>query len=275
MPSDTRSSETRRCSGECVHADSRRTLGMNLALVRADGNCYRRSGQSRYVSHARPASGVERLGSTAPRHQKGRHFTGYGRKRGGSRDPSPPVRRGRSRRGPRGEPAGQYQRQRSATTSSKTFSASARTSTSTAPADIEYAKAVIFGAFGPETGKRMVERLVKSIGTSMAGIEALQKADPEHMAKIIHREHPQTIALVLCHLSTPSSRAPSGRASRRAPRAGNPPHGHARADLSGSDRQAGQVHLRQTADRRRIQSGILRRRARGRGSIEPCGFERQ
>ena len=70
---------------------------------------------------------------------------------------------------------------------------------------IEYAKAVIFGAFGPETGKRMVERLVKSVGSSMAGIEALQKADPEHMAKIIHREHPQTIALVLCHLSTPQA----------------------------------------------------------------------
>jgi flagellar motor switch protein FliG len=36
----------------------------------------------------------------------------------------------------------------------------------------------------------------------MPGIEALQKADAEHMAKIIHREHPQTIALVPCHLST-------------------------------------------------------------------------
>jgi len=67
---------------------------------------------------------------------------------------------------------------------------------------LEYAKTVIYGAFGPETGKRMVERLVKSIGTSMPGIEALQKADPEHMAKVIHREHPQTIALVLCHLTT-------------------------------------------------------------------------
>jgi flagellar motor switch protein FliG len=70
---------------------------------------------------------------------------------------------------------------------------------------IEYAKTVIYGAFGAETGKRMVERLVKSIGTSLPGIEALQKADPEHMAKIIHREHPQTIALVLCHLSTPQA----------------------------------------------------------------------
>ncbi|MGP8243764.1 MAG: flagellar motor switch protein FliG [Bryobacteraceae bacterium] len=67
---------------------------------------------------------------------------------------------------------------------------------------LEYAKTVIYGAFGPETGKRMIERLVKSIGTSMPGIEALQKADPEHMAKIIHREHPQTIALILCHLTT-------------------------------------------------------------------------
>jgi flagellar motor switch protein FliG len=70
---------------------------------------------------------------------------------------------------------------------------------------LEYAKAVIYAAFGPDTGKRMVDRLVRSIGSSMAGIEALQKADPEHMAKIIHREHPQTIALVLCHLSTPQA----------------------------------------------------------------------
>jgi flagellar motor switch protein FliG len=67
---------------------------------------------------------------------------------------------------------------------------------------LEYAKTVIYGAFGPETGKRMIERLIKSIGTSMAGIEALQKADPDQMAKIIHREHPQTIALILCHLTT-------------------------------------------------------------------------
>jgi flagellar motor switch protein FliG len=68
------------------------------------------------------------------------------------------------------------------------------------PGGIEYATSVLVAAFGPETGKRMAERVVKSLGTEMASIDSLQKADPQQLAKVVHREHPQTIALVLAHI---------------------------------------------------------------------------
>lgn len=67
---------------------------------------------------------------------------------------------------------------------------------------IEYATSVLLQAFGPETGKRMADRLLKSLGSDMPSIDCLRKADPKHLAKVVHREHPQTIALILCHLGT-------------------------------------------------------------------------
>ncbi|HUI57582.1 MAG TPA: flagellar motor switch protein FliG [Bryobacteraceae bacterium] len=65
---------------------------------------------------------------------------------------------------------------------------------------IEYATSVLVTAFGPETGKRMADRVLKSLGFEMATIDSLQKADPQALAKVIHREHPQTIALILSHV---------------------------------------------------------------------------
>ncbi len=65
---------------------------------------------------------------------------------------------------------------------------------------IEYATSVLVAAFGPETGKRMADRVLKSLGTETASIDSLQKADPQHLAKVVHQEHPQTIALVLSHI---------------------------------------------------------------------------
>jgi flagellar motor switch protein FliG len=67
---------------------------------------------------------------------------------------------------------------------------------------IEYATSVLLAAFGPETGKRMAERLLKSISTESPDVDSLRRADPQDLAKIVHREHPQTIALIMCHLST-------------------------------------------------------------------------
>jgi flagellar motor switch protein FliG len=52
----------------------------------------------------------------------------------------------------------------------------------------------------------MLDRLAKALGTEAASFDALQKADPQQLAKFIHNEHPQTIALVLSHL-TPSQAA--------------------------------------------------------------------
>jgi flagellar motor switch protein FliG len=68
------------------------------------------------------------------------------------------------------------------------------------PGGIDYATSVLVAAFGPETGKRMAERVLKSLGTETASIDSLQKADPQHLAKVVQREHPQTIALVLSHV---------------------------------------------------------------------------
>ncbi|HBY64234.1 MAG TPA: flagellar motor switch protein FliG [Solibacterales bacterium] len=66
---------------------------------------------------------------------------------------------------------------------------------------LDYAKKILIGAFGPEHGKRVLDRLVKQLGSETASFDALQKADPQQLAKFIHAEHPQTIALVLSHLN--------------------------------------------------------------------------
>jgi len=66
---------------------------------------------------------------------------------------------------------------------------------------LDYAKKVLIGAFGPEHAKKLLDRLMKQLGTEAASFDALQKADPQQLAKFIHSEHPQTIALILSHLN--------------------------------------------------------------------------
>lgn len=66
---------------------------------------------------------------------------------------------------------------------------------------MDYAKKLLMSAFGPEQAKRMLDRLMKTLGDEVATFDALQKADPQQLAKFIHNEHPQTIALVLSHLN--------------------------------------------------------------------------
>jgi len=66
---------------------------------------------------------------------------------------------------------------------------------------IEYAKKMLMRAFSPEMAKRLLDRLAKALGTEAASFDAIQKADPQQLAKFIHNEHPQTIALVLSHLN--------------------------------------------------------------------------
>ena len=66
---------------------------------------------------------------------------------------------------------------------------------------VDYARKVLVNAFGPETAKRMLDRLMKSLGNETLSFDALQKTDPSQLAKFIHNEHPQTIALVLSHLN--------------------------------------------------------------------------
>jgi flagellar motor switch protein FliG len=66
---------------------------------------------------------------------------------------------------------------------------------------IDYAKKMLMSAFGPEHARKLVDRLVKTLGSELANFDTLQKADPQQLAKFIHNEHPQTIALILSHLN--------------------------------------------------------------------------
>jgi flagellar motor switch protein FliG len=66
---------------------------------------------------------------------------------------------------------------------------------------IDYAKKMLMNAFGPEHAKRLLDRLMKTLGSETASFDTLQKADPQQLAKFIHNEHPQTIALILSHLN--------------------------------------------------------------------------
>ena len=66
---------------------------------------------------------------------------------------------------------------------------------------IDYARKLLMRAFSPEQAKRLLDRLTKALGSEAASFDAIQKADPQQLAKFIHNEHPQTIALVLSHLN--------------------------------------------------------------------------
>lgn len=72
---------------------------------------------------------------------------------------------------------------------------------------VDYAKNMLLKAFGPDVSKRLMDRLLAALGEDMATFDALQKADPQQLAKFLHTEHPQTIALVLAHLNPSQSAA--------------------------------------------------------------------
>ena len=66
---------------------------------------------------------------------------------------------------------------------------------------LDYARKILNNAFGPEQAKKMLDRLIKSLNNETLSFDALQKTDPQQLAKFIHSEHPQTIALILSHLN--------------------------------------------------------------------------
>jgi flagellar motor switch protein FliG len=65
---------------------------------------------------------------------------------------------------------------------------------------IDFARKVLVDAFGQDEAKRILDRLLKTLGGESLSFDMLQKADPTQLAKFIHNEHPQTIALILSHL---------------------------------------------------------------------------
>jgi flagellar motor switch protein FliG len=72
---------------------------------------------------------------------------------------------------------------------------------------IDFARKLLLRAFQPDQARRLLERLQRALGAEAESFDAIQKADPQQLAKFIHNEHPQTIALVLSHLSTPQAAA--------------------------------------------------------------------
>jgi flagellar motor switch protein FliG len=65
---------------------------------------------------------------------------------------------------------------------------------------IDYARNMLMSAFGPEVATRLLERMKEKMAAELTNFDAIQKADPTQLARFIHDEHPQTIALVLSHL---------------------------------------------------------------------------
>src|SRR4051794_6579159 len=72
---------------------------------------------------------------------------------------------------------------------------------------MNYAKKMLMTAFGPEIAKKLIDRLSKAMGGDYENLDILQKADPQQLAKFIHNEHPQTVALVLSHLNASQAAA--------------------------------------------------------------------
>ncbi len=72
---------------------------------------------------------------------------------------------------------------------------------------VDFAKRILTSAFGTEGSKKHVERLPKASGRSSDAGQRLQRLDPQLLARFVESEHPQTIALVLAHLSAGQSAA--------------------------------------------------------------------
>jgi flagellar motor switch protein FliG len=71
---------------------------------------------------------------------------------------------------------------------------------------VAYAKRILTNAFGPEGSKKHLERLPAASGKGSRSHE-LQRVEPQLLARFVRSEHPQTVALILAHLSAAQSAA--------------------------------------------------------------------
>jgi len=72
---------------------------------------------------------------------------------------------------------------------------------------VDYARKLLVNAFGPESARKLLDRLMKTLGSEVASFDELQKADPQQLAKFIHNEHPLMVALILSHLNASQAAA--------------------------------------------------------------------
>ena len=64
----------------------------------------------------------------------------------------------------------------------------------------EYAMRVLTEAFGPMKAEMLLAQVRRIRERANGDMAALQKMDPQQLAKFLENEHPQTVALVLAHL---------------------------------------------------------------------------
>lgn len=63
-----------------------------------------------------------------------------------------------------------------------------------------YARSLLVKAFGEEGASTLMEQVARAQELSASQLDALQKADPQQLARFLESEHPQTVALILAHL---------------------------------------------------------------------------
>jgi flagellar motor switch protein FliG len=64
-----------------------------------------------------------------------------------------------------------------------------------------YATQVLMKSFGETGAKALLDQVTRAQEGEALNLTTLQKADPQQLAKFIQGEHPQTVALVLAHMS--------------------------------------------------------------------------
>ena len=69
---------------------------------------------------------------------------------------------------------------------------------------LEQARRLLAKSMSPDQSRRLLDRVVQT-AQAKAGFASLEKANPAQLAKFVMGEHPQTIALVLAHLSAASA----------------------------------------------------------------------
>ncbi len=71
----------------------------------------------------------------------------------------------------------------------------------------EYARALLVKAFGGDGAKALLEQVSRAQDLSATQLDALQKADPQELARFLEDEQPQTIALILAYLDAQAASA--------------------------------------------------------------------
>jgi flagellar motor switch protein FliG len=72
---------------------------------------------------------------------------------------------------------------------------------------MDEARRMLVGAFGPEAAERILGHLSRTLSMDTEDFTALQRADPQQLAKFVMNEHPQTIALIVSQLSSSQAAA--------------------------------------------------------------------